>query len=633
MTRAAWTLSLLMVGAVAVPAAADTPALHVWETHEITLEAEGEYANPYVEVICWVQLRGPGFDRRVYGFWDGGRTFRVRVVATTPGEWFWRSGSNRPAAGLNGKSGSFEAVAWTEEEKRANPNRHGFLRATANGHAFQHADGTPFFFVADTWWAAGSWRYPLEGHDPPDDYVPGPGIGLEEAVQYRKNQGYNGIAMIASFPSWLDDDAGHIVRDSNDIPHRQGWERGGDAEKIKAMHDDDGNNPFFHPGRSPSHPNVMPDFDRINPAYFQSLDGKLQYLSDEGFVPFLETVRRDHGTSWKHYYDWPESFSRYVQYIYARYGSLNVIFSGVHFDWEFEDYSLDGPTWNDALAYHWAMHGSPPFGQPVTSLATPGTLSAYGHGKDAPWLTMHGAGNAYRDHRVYALLEDHFRLPDPFPTLNQEAWYPGWYVNTILGERPPFGSDLDDYYARAMAYGSVLSGGLAGHVYGTGAYDGSTLPEPPGRRPYIWEAMQYASGAQMGHLSRFVLSEGTRYQELELAGDDLDPRHSPDSHEEGLTGWAFLMRTPHRGFALAYFERGCERATVSGLRPEADYRARWFDPREGRWVDAGPGVLSADADGRLTLPPFPGGQPSAEDDWAFSLVLQGTDDPSTSPTR
>ena len=25
------------------------------------------------------------------------------------------------------------------------------------------------------------------------------------------------------------------------------------------------------------------------------------------------------------------------------------------------------------------------------------------------------------------------------------------------------------------------------------AFDGATLPEPPGKRPYIWEAMRYAS--------------------------------------------------------------------------------------------------------------------------------------------
>ena len=59
--------------------------VHVWELQEITLRAAQPYANPYAEVVCWIDLEGPGFARRVYGFWDGGRTFKVRFVATAPG--------------------------------------------------------------------------------------------------------------------------------------------------------------------------------------------------------------------------------------------------------------------------------------------------------------------------------------------------------------------------------------------------------------------------------------------------------------------------------------------------------------------------------------------------------------------
>ncbi len=120
---------------IALPA---QQAVHTWELQEIELRSSRAYANPYTDVECWVELKGPGFDKRVYGFWDGGDTFRVRVVATAAGVWRWTSGSNQPAdSGLNGKSGGFTAREWTEAEKRANPNRRGFLRATANGHALQ----------------------------------------------------------------------------------------------------------------------------------------------------------------------------------------------------------------------------------------------------------------------------------------------------------------------------------------------------------------------------------------------------------------------------------------------------------------------------------------------------------------
>jgi hypothetical protein len=51
--------------------------MHVWEKVELTFEATRDYANPYVDVTIWVDLEGPGFKKRVYGFWDGGRTYRV----------------------------------------------------------------------------------------------------------------------------------------------------------------------------------------------------------------------------------------------------------------------------------------------------------------------------------------------------------------------------------------------------------------------------------------------------------------------------------------------------------------------------------------------------------------------------
>ena len=42
----------------------------------------------------------------------------------------------------------------------------GFLRASANGHAFKHADRTPCFLTGDTWWAAGTHRFPWNRHLP-----------------------------------------------------------------------------------------------------------------------------------------------------------------------------------------------------------------------------------------------------------------------------------------------------------------------------------------------------------------------------------------------------------------------------------------------------------------------------------
>ena len=66
---------LLIWQTMATSAQAETR--HVWEKVEITLQSQRQYENPYTDVQVWVDLKGPGFDRRCYGFWDGGSTFRV----------------------------------------------------------------------------------------------------------------------------------------------------------------------------------------------------------------------------------------------------------------------------------------------------------------------------------------------------------------------------------------------------------------------------------------------------------------------------------------------------------------------------------------------------------------------------
>jgi hypothetical protein len=109
---------LTVLAFTSLTAVANPPAIHVWEMQEITFQAKNSYKNAYTDATVWVDLSGPGFNKKVYGFWDGGNTFRVRVVATKPGAWTWKSGSTPNDAGLSGKTGSFTAVDWTEEKKR-----------------------------------------------------------------------------------------------------------------------------------------------------------------------------------------------------------------------------------------------------------------------------------------------------------------------------------------------------------------------------------------------------------------------------------------------------------------------------------------------------------------------------------
>jgi hypothetical protein len=247
--------------------------VRIYEIREIALTATGTYENPYLEVDCWVEVEGPGFSKKIYGFWNGDNEFVFRIAPTSPGTWSWRSFSTVDDKGLNGRKGAFRAVEWPEEEKMENPNRRGFLRPSSNGRALEYADGTPFFMLGDTWWAASTWRYPMKGVVPDEDYIPAEGISFEEAVQFRKRQGYNTIAMIASFPNWHADNFPPRYTDANSVGIRQAWRKNG-TNTAKDMHDEQGNVPF----RKWDESDIIADFDRLNPEYFKSLDKKIEYL-------------------------------------------------------------------------------------------------------------------------------------------------------------------------------------------------------------------------------------------------------------------------------------------------------------------------------------------------------------------
>ena len=95
----------------------------------------------------------------------------------------------------------------------------------------------------------------------------------------------------------------------------------------------EGGRAFLFPGKVPGYEQVYPDVDRINPEYFKSLDRKIDYLNAQGFIPVIEVARRDVTSCWAKYYDWPDSYSRYIQYIWSRYQANNCLYSPVHYDY------------------------------------------------------------------------------------------------------------------------------------------------------------------------------------------------------------------------------------------------------------------------------------------------------------
>jgi hypothetical protein len=584
---------------------------HVWEKQELTFTASRDFANPYTEATVWVDLSGPDFQKRVYGFWDGGRTFRLRMVATAPGAWRWRSGSSPHDPGLDGKSGTFSASAWSDAELRQNPLRHGFLRATANQHALEHADGTPFFALGDTWWAAGTNRYRWYDNDEPRPI--GPGAGFKDYVRYRQQQGFNWINMIAAFPNWMTDGKpwNMVINVPDRLTLRSAWLEFGTGS-AKNM-DNEGGRPFLFPGKVPGYQDMFPDVDRINPDYFRYVDRKIDYLNEQGFVPFIEVSRRDASMCWQRFYPWPDSYARFIHYIWSRYQANNTVLSPVHLDIISE--TIGPGEFMKAIKLVMDQYGPPPFGTLISANANPSTLENWGD--DSP-ITLHQIGNM-REHNNYWYLTEIYRQPHPRPALNGEPYYAGYHDARSLGGGRGYqygavgGTEQDDQFVRSGMYGSFLSGGFAGHVYGAEGIWGADIEDTAPTK--MWDAFQWRSAAQMLYLRAFAFSIGRRYQELAPDADLVSPNKTPvlRSYE----GWAYCARTPDKSIFLAYFEKGCPRSQIRGAELNTAYRAEWFDPRTGEWRNAGDGTLKSSAIGIVTLPDFPGNA-----DWGLRLISE-----------
>lgn len=145
-------MAFLFTGLVPPLLRAATPGPHVWQRWEHSLTSAGDYNNPYADVVLRVNYTGPaGQTIRAYGFWDGGRTFRVRCAFPAPGAWKWETECSDPAnAGLHHQRGRVDVSPY---DGNSPLYRRGFLKVSDNRRHLAFTDGTPFLWIGDTAWA------------------------------------------------------------------------------------------------------------------------------------------------------------------------------------------------------------------------------------------------------------------------------------------------------------------------------------------------------------------------------------------------------------------------------------------------------------------------------------------------
>jgi hypothetical protein len=109
---------------------------------EHSFEASRDYAAPLHEVRAEATFRCADGAHKVFLFWDGGRTWKLRFSPSVPGVCQFTIASSD--AGLDGRSGKLKV---TKARGGAQP-----VRLSASRLSFTTLDGKPWFWLGDTAW-------------------------------------------------------------------------------------------------------------------------------------------------------------------------------------------------------------------------------------------------------------------------------------------------------------------------------------------------------------------------------------------------------------------------------------------------------------------------------------------------
>lgn len=149
---------------------------------EITLHSTTMYENPFVDIELDAVVTQPdGKKLRVPMFWTGGKQWCLRYASNVAGEHrFNTECSDTTNARLHGLEGKIKVVPNKGQNRLY---RHGQIRVAEDKHHFEHADGTPFFWLGDTWWKCLAKRLSWEG--------------FQELAQDRKKKGFTVVQIVA----------------------------------------------------------------------------------------------------------------------------------------------------------------------------------------------------------------------------------------------------------------------------------------------------------------------------------------------------------------------------------------------------------------------------------------------------
>jgi hypothetical protein len=479
----------------------------------------------------------------VPAFWSGGQTWRIRFAPPLAGRYTFRSVCSNPADnGLHGQTGDLMVTAYTGEHPLY---RHGPVRASADQHHFQHEDGTPFFWLADTWWMGLTERLSW-----PRDF--------QRLAADRLAKGFSAVQIVAGLYPDMD------------------WYDPRGANEAGFPYDR--------------------DLTCINPGWYDMADLKIQYLVQAGLMPCIVGC-------WGYFLSWigVERMKKHWRYVIARWSAYPVVWclagEGTM------PYYLTKTPEQDAIFQQqgWTEVGR--YVQSADPMRRLVTIHAGGNGigrdnvnddsvLDFDLLQTGHSGYESIPNTVKIITSQVVRAPAK-PVIDGEVNYEGFLYG-----------NYDE--VQRLAFWACMLTGAAGHTYGAnGIWQVNTKQKPYGPSPHgnTWgnrpwdEAMHLPGSGQLGMGKRLL--ERYRWWEFQKRQDWVNPAATPENpwlhYAAGIPGEVRVI--------YMYGQVWGTHVRVQHIEADAHYRAFFVNPTTGE--EYALGDVGAEPDGSWLIPQQP----------------------------
>ncbi|MCC6580149.1 MAG: DUF4038 domain-containing protein [Phycisphaeraceae bacterium] len=521
--------------------------------------------DPFNDLEASASVQSPdGREQIVPAFWAGGDQWRVRFASHMPGRYRLRSVcSDASNSGLHGQMEEVEVTPYRGD----NPlHLHGPVRVAKDRRHFEHHDGTPFFWLGDTWWMGLCQRLGW-----PSDF--------QALAADRVSKGFSVVQIVAGlYP---------------DMP----------------AFDERGANEAGFPWESA--------YRRIRPEYFDAADRRIAHLVTSGLLPCIVGC-------WGYFLPWMglEKMKQHWRYLVARYGAYPVTWclagEGTMPYYLSENYEAD----RQFLKHGWTemarfVREIDPYRRPITIHPS---LSGRDCVDDSSVLDFDMLQTGHSDRgslpNTVKQVARSCQAAPTMPVVQGEVCYEG------------IGASCREEVQRWMFWACIL-GGAAGFTYGaTGLWQVNGRDKPYGASPHgmswghtTWDQAYPLPGSrQLGYAKRFL----SRYPwwQFEPQPRWVDPCWTDELSELPFTCGKHdvpLAGGIPRKVRVIYQPLGRTARMVKGLEPDVAYRLRLLNPVSGEETDLGR-IQPDDAGnwnvrcGGATWFPYPIYQ-----DWVFAL--------------